>query len=102
MPDETPKADEARRLVQRVNRPIAPLLSVLLVQPQEFAERIRNSMRLGRNPRRLLDCIDDLEKALSHRGVEMHAYFAALRREVRRSTPVTPRTSTALEAEGGR
>ena len=86
MPEQTPKAEEARHLVQRVNRPIAPLLSILLVQPQEFAARIRNNMRLGRNPRRLLACIDDMEQALAHRGIEMRAYFAALRREVMRYT----------------
>ena len=86
MPDETPKAEEARRLVQRATRPIAPLLGVLLVQPQEFADRIRENMRLRRNPRRLLRCIDDLEAALRHRGVEMRAYFAALRRELERYT----------------
>jgi hypothetical protein len=59
-------------------------LSVLLVQPQEFADRIRENIRLRRNPRRLLRCIDDLEAALRHRGIEMRAYFAALRREVSR------------------
>ena len=99
MAHEIPKADETRRHVQRANRHIAPLLGVLLVQPQEFAERIRNNIRLGRNPRRLLDCIDDLEEALGHRGIEMHVYFAALRREVRRYTPINRRTSIAFEAE---
>lgn len=84
MPEETPKTEEARRLVQRATRPIAPLLAVLLVQPQEFADRIRQNMRLRRNPRRLLKCIDDLEAALRHRGIEMRAYFAALRRELAR------------------
>lgn len=84
MPEETPKVEEARRLVKRANRPIAPLLSVLLVQPQEFADRIRENIRLRRNPRRLLRCIDDLEAALLHRGIEMRAYFAALRRELTR------------------
>ena len=84
MPEEIPKAEEARRLVQRANRPVAPLLGVLLVQPQEFADRIRENIRLRRNPRRLLKCIDDLEAALRHRGIEMRAYFAALRREVTR------------------
>ena len=84
MPEEIPKAEAARRLVERATRPIAPLLSVLLVQPQEFADRIRENIRLRRNPRRLLRCIDDLEEALRHRGVEMRAYFAALRRELSR------------------
>ena len=84
MPEETPKTEEARRLVQRATRPIAPLLGVVLVQPQEFADRIRENIRLRRNPRRLLQCIDDLEAALLHRGIEMRAYFAALRRELAR------------------
>lgn len=84
MPEETPKVDDARKLVQRATRPLAPLLSVLLVRPQEFADRIRENIRLRRNPRRLLDCIDDLEEALAHRGVEMRAYFAGLRRAVTR------------------
>ena len=84
MPEETPKTEEARRLVQRATRPIAPLLGVVLVQPQEFADRIRENIRLRRNPRRLLKCIDDLEEALLHRGIDMRAYFAALRRELAR------------------
>jgi len=86
MPEQTPKVEAARRLVQRANRPIASLLSVLLVQPQEFADRIRENIRLRRNPRRLLRCVDDLEAALLHRGIEMRPYFAALRREVTRSS----------------
>jgi hypothetical protein len=86
MSEEIPKVEEARRLVQRANRQIAPLLSVLLVRPQEFADRIRENIRLRRNPRRLLKCIDDLEAALAHRGIEMRAYFAALRREVTRNS----------------
>jgi hypothetical protein len=86
MPEDTPKVEAGRRLVQRVNRSIAPLLSLLLVQPQEFADRIRENIRLRRNPRRLLRCIDDLEAALRHRGIEMRAYFAALRREVSRNS----------------
>ena len=72
--------------MQRANRSLAPLLSVVLVQPQEFADRIRENIRLRRNPRRLLRCIDDLEAALLHRGIEMRAYFAALRRELIRAT----------------
>jgi hypothetical protein len=85
MAEEIPNAEAARELVQRANRPIAPLLSVLLVEPQELAARIRRSIRLRRNPRRLLQCINDLEEALRHRGIEMRAYFAALRRELRRA-----------------
>jgi len=84
MPEEIPKAQETRRLVERANRGMAPLLRVLLVQPQEFADRIRENIRLRRNPRRLRRCIDDLEAALLHRGIEMRPYFAALRRELAR------------------
>ncbi|MFN2570351.1 MAG: hypothetical protein ABR537_01880 [Gemmatimonadales bacterium] len=84
MPENIPKVEAARELVQRATRPIAPLLGILLVQPQEFAERIRENIRLRRNPRRLLKCIEDLEAALRHRGIEMRAYFAALRRELAR------------------
>ena len=72
-------------MIARVNRPIAPLLGQLLVKPEEFAARIRENIAAGRNPRRLLRCIDDLEAALKHRGIEMRAYFAALRRELFRA-----------------
>jgi hypothetical protein len=86
MRSESSKAEAARRLVQRADRSLAPLLTVLLVQPQEFADRIRQNIRLRKNPRRLLRCIEDLEEALLHRGIEMRAYFAALRRELGRAT----------------
>ena len=75
---------ETREAVQRSNRPLPGLLGILLVHPEEFAHRIRKSLHLGRNPRRLLKCVDDLELALSHRGVRMKPYFAALRREAER------------------
>lgn len=81
-----PKSEQTREVIQRANRKVAPLLSVLMVRPAEFADRIRSNLRLGRNPRRLLKCIDDLEEALRHRGIEMRAYFEALRREVFRNT----------------
>jgi hypothetical protein len=56
-----------------------------MVRPEEFAERIRRSLKRGSNPRRLLKCVDDLEAALGTRGVNMTAYFASLRREAARA-----------------
>lgn len=100
MPPEIPKTEVARRLVQRADHSLAPLLSVLLVQPQEFADRIRENIRLRKNPRRLLRCIDDLEAALLHRGIDMRAYFAALRRELARA--IAGQTSGHPSEEGVR
>jgi hypothetical protein len=80
-----PKSDQAREVIVRANRKVAPLLGILMVRPHEFGERIRKNAELGRNPRRLLKCIDDVEEALRHRGIEMHSYFEALRREVFRT-----------------
>jgi hypothetical protein len=73
-----------RAAVRRANKGVAPLLTLLLVQPEEFAGRIRRSIRAGHPPRRLLKCINDCEQALSTRGLRMRAYFAALRNELRR------------------
>jgi hypothetical protein len=75
-----------RAAVRRVNKRVAPLLTLLLVQPQEFAGRIRRSIRAGHNPRRLLKCINDVDEALSARGIHMRPYFAALRSELHRFT----------------
>ena len=79
------KHEETRHAIQRSNRPIAPMLGMLMVQPQEFARRIRESLAAGKNPRRLLKCVDDAEIALRHRGIKMVAYFSALRREGKRA-----------------
>jgi hypothetical protein len=74
-----------RREVQRSNRPIKSLLEQLMVRPDEIAKRIRDSLKAGRNPRRMLKCMDDLETALAHRGIRMPTYFASLRREAGRA-----------------
>ena len=83
------KRTATRDVIRRANRSVGPLLAVLMVAPEEFAGRIRRSVRAGRNPRRLLKCVDDVEQALSSRGIHMRSYFAALRRELQRF--VTPR-----------
>jgi hypothetical protein len=77
-----PKSDQTHAVIARANRKVAPLLGILMVRPHEFAERMRHNAALGRNPRRLLKCIDDVEEALRNRGIEMRSYFEALRREV--------------------
>ena len=79
------KHEETRQVIQRSNRPITPLLNMLMVQPQEFARRIRENLAAGRSPRRLLKCVDDVELALRHRGIKMPAYFAAIRRAAARA-----------------
>ena len=74
-----------RSAVRRSNRPIKSLLEQLMVHPDELALRLRRMLKLGKSPRRILKCIDDLETALGHRGVRMRVYFAALRREAERA-----------------
>ena len=74
-----------RHAVQRSNRPIKTLLQQMMVRPDEIAVRIRRALKEGRSPSRLLRCIDQLEIALSHRGIRMQRYFTSLRQEAARA-----------------
>jgi hypothetical protein len=59
-------------------------MQTVLIGPDEFATRIRRSMRAGRNPHRLVRCLDQIEDALERRGIRMRSYFTALRRHADR------------------
>lgn len=59
-------------------------MQAVLVGPAEFGARIRRSMRSGRNPQRLVRCLDQIEEALERRGIRMRPYFMALRRHADR------------------
>ena len=61
------------------------LLQQMMVRPDEIAVRIRRALKEGRNPSRLLRCIDQLEIALGHRGIRMPRYFSSLRQEAARA-----------------
>jgi hypothetical protein len=76
---------ETHEAIQRSNRSLPRLLNMLLVRPEEFAERIRTSLKRGGNPRRLIKCVDDLEATLTARGIRMGPYFTSLRREAARA-----------------
>src|SRR4051812_7153425 len=73
-----------RRSILRVNQLVPRTITSVLMKPQEFANRIRKVRAKGYDPRRLVRCLDAVEKELLRFGIRMPVYFKALRREARR------------------
>jgi hypothetical protein len=76
---------KTREDIARANESLPRAIANLLLDPREFAERVRVARREGRNPQRLIDCLDDIEQELERRGITMTLYFEALRKEARRA-----------------
>jgi len=74
----------SRRSILRVNQLLPRTITSVLMKPQEFANRIRRVRSKGYDPRRLIRCLDAVEKELQRFGIKMPVYFKALRREARR------------------
>ena len=72
-----------RRSLLRADQVPRTITSVL-IKPQEFANRIRRVRAKGYDPRRLIRCLDAVEKELVRYGIRMPVYFKALRRVARR------------------
>lgn len=75
---------KTRHDIRRVNEAVPGLVDMVLVSPLEFARRVRNLIRNGQDPHRLLRCLDDVEHDLLRRGIRMRPYFASLRSAARR------------------
>src|SRR5437016_12519963 len=75
-----------RRSILRVNQLLPRTITSVLMKPQEFARRIKRARSKGYDPRRLVRCLEAVEKELERFGIRMPVYFKALRREARRVT----------------
>ena len=73
-----------RRSLLRANQLLPLTITSVLIKPQEFANRIRRVRAKGYDPRRLIRCLDAVEKELVRYGIRMPVYFKALRRVARR------------------
>ena len=84
-PSERSSVQWVKRELARANEKIPNTIETILVRPQEFATRIRAARGKGRNPARLVRCLDDVEADLARFGIRMGAYFRALRQEAHRA-----------------
>ena len=87
----------ARHELFRANEKVPRTLATILVQPREFAARIRAARSKGRNPLRLLRCLDDVERELLRFGIRMAPYFRALRRDAARAMDESGDTPTTRD-----